>query len=164
MFSALSVTVPRRGIAIPWLLLGGYTVAIIDTLAAMAYWAQYGIPARRILQSFAAWVLGPSAYHGGDATALLGALIYGQLLWGVVAIYHLIARHHPVLLRRPLACGALYGAVAYVAIFQCMLPLVFSIHPNNANLTWLAVCVVVYMVLVGIPCALFSRAAARQRR
>src|SRR3546814_10514096 len=61
---------------LPRLLLGGYTVATLDMLCAMAYWAPHEVPASRVLQSISAWFLGPAAFSGGIATAALGAFIY----------------------------------------------------------------------------------------
>lgn len=162
MPAALSVATHRRAIRLPWLLIGGYTVATLDMLAAIAYWAPHGTPAIRILQSIATWILGPAAYAGGATTALLGIVVYAQLMWGVVALYHAIAQRRPVLLRHPLACGAAYGALAYVAIFQVMAPLLSGIHPAF-DPAWIATCVVVYTTLVGMPCALFARAATREK-
>jgi hypothetical protein len=159
---ALSVATPRRTIRLPWLLVGGYTVATLDMLAAIAYWAPHGTPATRILQSVATWILGPAAYAGGTTTALLGMVVYAQLMWGVVALYHAIAQRHPVLLRHPMTCGAIYGVAAYVAIFQLMAPLLSGIRPAF-DPAWIATCVVVYATLVGMPCALFARAATRER-
>ena len=158
-----ATALPRRGLAMPWLLLGGYAAAALDLLAAMAYWVPRGIAPGRIPQSIAAWLLGPEAFAGGVSTAVFGALLYGQLLWGVTMLYHAIARRHPLLLRRPLACGALYGILAYVAIFQLVAPLCFGARPVH-DLVWTATCVLVYATLVGMPCALFSRAALTTTR
>ena len=165
----LSPTVPRPGALhparpFPWLLLGGYTVATLDMLCAIAYWAPHGLPASRVMQTFATWILGPAALSGGIATAALGAFIYGHLMWGVVALYHAIARRHPVLLRRPILCGSTYGAIAYFGIFAGLSPLLTGRAPNLGEPAWILTCIVVFMTLVGIPCALFSRAAVAARQ
>lgn len=153
----------HSAIPFPWLLLGGYTVAAFDVTAAIAWWTPQGVSASRILQSFAAWVLGPAAYTGGIASALLGAVLYGHLMWGVVALYNRLAKRHPVLLRRSLPCGAIYGAIAYVFIFHFMAPLLSGRTVDYSQVGWIATCLIVFMTLVGIPCALFSRAASGMR-
>lgn len=159
MLTALSSVIPRRRIAVPWLLLGGYTVATLDMLVAITYWSGRGVSASHVLQVPATWILGHAAYSGGMATAMIGALVYGHLMWGVVALYRAIARHHPVFWRRPFVCGSLYGVAAYFVIFQIMAPLLTSTRPNFHNLPWQLICVATFMTLVGIPCALFSRMA-----
>lgn len=148
----------RRALRVAWLPIGGYTVATLDMLVAMAYWAPHGVHPSRILQGIASWVLGPSAFMGGSATAVLGALFYGQLLWGVVALYHALAQRYPILLRHPFRCGAIYGALAYGVIFQVVAPLLTGVH-GPLGLEWVTTCVLTYSFLVGIPCALFSRLA-----
>lgn len=148
----------RRALRIAWLPIGGFTVAALDLLAAMAYWAPHGVTPSRILQDIASWLLGPMAFMGGTSTAVLGALLYGQLLWGVIAFYHALAQRYPVMLRHPFRCGAIYGALAYGAIFQVMAPLLTGVR-GPLDPEWIVTCVLVYAFLVGIPCALFSRLA-----
>lgn len=162
MLATLSSVNSRRSIVLPWLLIGGYTVAALDMLVAIAFWAGHGVPASRILQGPAAWILGPAAYSGGSFTALAGAILYGHLMWGVVRLYRALARHQPILRRHPFVCGSLYGAAAYFAIFQVMAPLVTGRLPDFQNLDWTLICVVTFMALVGIPCALFARMADNQ--
>jgi hypothetical protein len=156
--ASASALTRRRGLAVPWLLIGGYTMAVLDLAVAMAYWVPLGVRPGRIPQSIAAWLLGPAAFSGGALTATLGVLIYGQLLWGVAMLYEAMARRYPLLLRRPLACGALYGMAAYVAIFELLTPWLFGVHPI-ATPSWVATCLLAYATVVGIPCALFTRAA-----
>lgn len=153
----------RSAIPFPWLLLGGYTVAAFDLIFAIVWWAPHGVPATRILQTIAVWVLGPAAYAGGMASALLGAVLYGHLMWGIVAFYNWLAKRHPVLLRHPVSCGAAYGVLAYVFIFHCLGPLLSGTAADYSDAGWIAACVAVFMTLVGIPCALFSRAASGMR-
>lgn len=160
MYTSVSRPWRRPAIPFPWLLFGGYAVAALDLAIAIAWWQPQGVSASRILQSFTAWVLGPAAYHGGAASAVLGALLYGNLMWGVFALYHRLAKKHPVLLHRPVACGAVYGAVAYFSIFHCLAPLLSGKAVDYSQVGWIATCVLVFMTLVGIPCALFSRAAS----
>jgi hypothetical protein len=96
-------------------------------------------------------------------TAVLGVLLYGQLLWGVATLYDALARRYPLLWRRPLACGAVYGIAAYVAIFQLLAPALTGMRPAVAPL-WTATCLLAYATVVGIPCALCSRAARATTR
>lgn len=147
----------------PWLLLGGLTVASLDLAFASAYWAQFGTPPTRVLQSIAAWMLGPSAFDGGLRTALLGALAYGLLMWGVVAAYHAASRRWALLRERPVWCGATHGALAYVLILEVAVPLLGAGGPAPRQLDWTLACVVAYVLLIGIPAAQFSRLARHQR-
>lgn len=153
----------RPTVRFPWLLLGGYSMAALDTLFAIVWWAPHGVPPIQVLQTFASWVLGPAAYAGGMSSALLGAVVYAHLMWAVVVLYHRLARRHRLLLRRPLACGAAYGVVAYGFIFHLMGPLLGGSAADYSHPGWIAACVAVFMTLVGIPCALLSRVASGRR-
>ncbi|WP_449425900.1 hypothetical protein [Rhodanobacter lindaniclasticus] len=161
----LDGTSGRLLVPILWLMAGGYAAATMDTLVAMAWWGPKGIAPEHILQGFTAWFIGPQAFAGGLGAALAGALIYAQLMCGLVALYHVCARRFALLWERPLLCGGVYGALAYVAVFQLMVPALTGTHPKTHDLSWIAACVIVYMTLVGTSCALFSRAAdAAMRR
>jgi hypothetical protein len=155
--AVVSVHPRRSGFVVPRLLAGGYVMALLDLAVAWGYWAPHGVSATRILQGIAAWLLGSAAFSGGGLTAALGLFIYGQLLWGVAMLYEAMARRHPLLRRRPLVHGAVYGAAAYVVIFQLLLPLLFGVQQVAAPL-WTAACVLTYATVVGIPCALLARA------
>lgn len=161
MHAMPALPAPRHSaVGIPWLLLGGYTVATFDLAFAIMYWVPQGGSAMRVLQSIASWFLGSAAYSGGIATALFGVLAYAHLMWGVVALYRALSRRLPVLLRRPFACGAAYGVLAYLVIFKLAVPLLALHDPDSARLDWTLACVAVYALLVGVPCALFARASA----
>ena len=161
MHALPAIHVPRDASArIPWLLLGGHTVATFDLAFAILFWVPQGASATRVLQSIASWFLGSQAYAGGAATALLGALAYGQLMWGVVALYRALSRRWPVLLQRPFAFGAAYGVLAWFAIFRLAVPLLALHDPDSSRVDWTLACIAVYALLVGIPCARVARAAA----
>ena len=146
-----------------WLLAGGCAAAFMDTLVAMAWWGPRGIAPEHILQGFTSWFIGPRAFAGGLGTALTGALIYALLMSGLVALYHACARRFALLWEQPLLCGAAYGALAYLAVFQLMVPALTGTHPTTHHMLWTGTCVVAYMTLVGPSCAFFSRVAGTAR-
>jgi uncharacterized membrane protein YagU involved in acid resistance len=149
----------------PRLLLAGLTVGTLDLVFASAYWAQHGVPPTRILQAIAAWAIGDeAALAGGSSTVLLGALLHYAIMIAMAAGYAVAGRRFPQLLQRPLRHGAVYGAGLYLLMFEILVPL-FSASPpiRPARPDWIAACVLAYVVLVGIPCALFARAAPQAR-
>jgi hypothetical protein len=52
--------------------------------------------------------------------------------------------------------------LAYLAIFQVLAPLLGSTRAGFDRPLWLALCVVTYATVVGVPCALLSRLSAAQ--
>ena len=58
--------------------LGGVALGTLDLIFVCAFWgALRGLSPERILQSIAAGVQGPAAFHGGASSAVLGALCLG---------------------------------------------------------------------------------------
>lgn len=147
--------------ALLWLMLAGNAMAALDLVVAAAYWMPRGITVERMLQGFAEWVIGVSAYQGGNATALLGAFVYGMALSAALVSFHATTKRWPPLIRHPAASGALFGAACYVALFHVLSPLLTGRSPSAAHVEWIAICLVVFVVAIGIPGALLSRALHR---
>lgn len=141
----------------PWLAIAGISGALVDLGVAAVYWSQFHVDAIRIPQGIAAWIIGRDAFGGGAATALLGLLLYCGLGCAVCALYRVAAGRWRVLLRRPILCGALYGTLAYGVIFWIMAPLLTG-DGGSTKPEWLGLCVATYILAIGIPCALATRA------
>lgn len=163
MMHTLTVTSPRAAAPSFWhhpVLLCGALTTVLDLALAIAFWAAEDVSAGRVLQGVAAWGLGPAAYAGGATTALFGVLLYTGLMCALAAAYRGLARRHDALLRRPLLGGALYGAAAYLLIFGLVVPALTS-APGFVRPDWAVVCLLAYMFLIGVPCALFARLPGR---
>jgi hypothetical protein len=153
---------PRGVVArpVPWLLSAAVVAAVLDLGFAVLFWATEGVPATRVLQSIAAWLMGPAAYQGGIATAVLGSALYLALMWALAALYSGLSRSFPRLVRQPLRFGLAYGALMYGLVFHVAVPLFTAAGPASQRPDWIAACVAAYMVLVGLPCAWAARRMA----
>lgn len=142
----------------PWPLLAGLVASLLDLGIAVAFWAGEGVAPLRVLQSIARWVLGAGALSGGLASAGFGLLFYTLLMWGLARLYLAAARRFPVLVRRPLRCGLLYGLLMYALVFHVAVPL-FAVDGGTppGRLDWILACVLAYMTVVGLPCAWAAR-------
>lgn len=140
-----------------WLIAGGVLAAMLELGFAIAWWAPQGGSATRVLQSVAAWWIGRDAFAGGASTALLGGLLYCQMMIAVVALYAFAAQRWPLLLQRPLLCGSAYGAAMYVLALEVAVPLFAAYPAGDRSLAWRLACLVAYMLLVGVTAALFAR-------
>lgn len=143
-----------------WLLLAGCTVASLDLLFAAAWWSTNGVGMGQILQVIASWLIGRElAGSGGLASIAVGAALHYALLTAIAAGYFRMARAWPALLDRPLRSGAIYGACMYVLMFFVLVPALTGNAQIPQPLDWQLACFAAYALLVGIPCALFARAA-----
>ena len=143
------------------LLLGGLIVGTLDISYAIAFWwLRNGVPPSRIFQSVAAGVLGPAALRGGARSALLGAFLHYFIAIAVVVVYWIVSRFAPVLIQRPVLCGAVYGVFVYVFMNYVVIPL-SATRRGSFILSWVVCTVIVHTLFIGIPAALFARAAAK---
>ena len=145
-----------RGSAI---LFGGLTVGILDGLDAILFFGiRNGAPPHRIFQAIASGLLGKASFQGGAATTLLGVLLHFTIATTIVTVFVLASRRLPVLSQRPFLWGPLYGIAAYLVMNLVVVPLSAA---NGAAKTLPVIVngVLIHMVGVGLPSALFARAA-----
>lgn len=144
---------PRRA-----LVLGGLTVGVLDAMDAFVFFGARGVPPGRILQSIASGLVGRAAYRGGLATASLGLLLHFLIAFTVVAVFFLAVRRMPGLMRRPFLAGAAYGMVVYLTMTFVVVPLSAAVvGPRTPAIVLNGV--LVHVLGVGLPAALFARAA-----
>jgi uncharacterized membrane protein len=105
-------------------------------------------------------VLGRAAYQGGTPTALLGLLLHFFIAFGVVTTYYAASRFIPALARRPWIFGPLYGLAVYVVMNSIVVPLsAAAVGSGTPPPAVLANGLLIHMLGVGLPSALFARAA-----
>lgn len=145
--------------------LGGLLAGLGDITFAFVVWRSVG-PVR-VLQSVASGLLGSAAREGGLATAALGAVLHFTIAFIWATVFWLASRRLKVLVRHPVVCGLLYGAVVYGFMYCVVLPL-SAIHaklPNDASAILLSLAG--HMLLVGLPIALvaakFTNKTGRER-
>lgn len=143
------------------MLAGGLVAGALDIVYACAFWAlKAGVPARRIFQSVAAGLLGRASFEGGAATAALGLALHFLIATSMSVAFYLVARRWPLLRRRPVPCGAVYGLILYGVMNYIVVPL-SAAGPGSKDPLWIALSIAVHVLLIGIPIALFARRAYR---
>ncbi len=150
----------------PWtparaVLLGALTVGVLDLLDALLFFGIRGVSPIRILQSIAAGLLGRAAFSGGLPAATLGVLLHFLIALGIVSTYLVASRWLPDLGRRPFLYGPLYGLVVYLVMNLVVVPLSAVPSPGPKPLPVVVNGVLIHLLGVGLPSALFARAARR---
>jgi hypothetical protein len=144
-------------------LVGGLVAGTLDIVYACTFWAvKRGVPPLRIFQSVAAGLLGKASFDGGAKTAALGLLLHYFIATSMSVTYYLVARRMPALGRRPVLLGAAYGLLLYVIMNYVVLPL-SAASPAPKDPLWIGLSVAVHASLIGVPIALFARAALAAR-
>ena len=147
---------PARAIAY-----GGLTVAVLDGLDAIVFFGlRNGVGPLQIFNGIAGGLLGREAAAAGDwPTALLGVALHFTIATTIVAVFYLASRHWPFLVRRPFVWGPIYGIAVYLQMNFVVLPL-SALHAGLPHaLPVLLNGILIHIIGVGTPSALFARAA-----
>ena len=140
------------------ILFGALTVGVLDGLDAIIFFGLRGVAPTRIFQGIASGLLGGASFQGGAATVALGVLLHFTVALGIVTTYVVASRRLPDLARRPFVWGPLYGVAAYLVMNYVVIPL-SAITPRTPPLAVVVNGVLIHMLGVGLPAALFARAA-----
>lgn len=151
--------------AIVW---GGLLCGILDIGAAFVLsWVLARVRPMRVLQGIAEALLGPASARGGAGSAALGLLMHFSVAFFWAAVFALLCRRFPALLRWAVPAGLVYGAVVWIVMYRVVIPLVPVV--NALYLTTFDRTiprlrlrqVVVHFLCVGLPIALAARRAAQ---
>src|SRR5215212_7919083 len=118
----LSLT--ERPRAFDTILYGGLAVGVLDGLFALVFYGLIlGVKPIRIFQSVASGLLGRASYDGGVPTFLMGLLLHFVVATCIAAVYYAASLLLPVLIRRAVVCGLIYGMLAYLVMTYVVVPL-----------------------------------------
>lgn len=141
--------------------IGGVVAGVLDISFAWVFWAvKAGAALSGVLQSVASGLLGKASFSGGAATAALGFALQLFIATTMSAAYYAVARHWPLLVRERIACGAGYGVALYGVMKYVVVPLSAARSGGPQDPLWVGLSIVAHVVLIGIPIALISGAAA----
>ena len=127
----------------------------------MFFGLRNGVAPQRIFQGIAGGLLGrEAALAGGGLTALLGVVLHFAIATTVVAVFYGLSRRFPFLAHRPFVWGPLYGIAVYLTMNLVVVPL-SALHGTGLPhaLPVLLNGVLIHLIGVGTPSALFARAA-----
>src|SRR5262245_5511758 len=133
---------------------GDLVVGALDAIDAVVFFGLRGATPVRVFQGIAAGLLGRATLQGGPRTALLGLAIHFFIAFSIVATYYLASRRLPILMRRPVLCGALYGVFVYFFMNRIVIPL-SAIGAAAFSLPVFINGIVIHILGVGTPAALF---------
>jgi hypothetical protein len=138
---------------------GGLVVGLLDAMDAIVVFGLRGASPIRVFQGIAAGLLGRATFQGGLRTALLGLAIHFFIALSIVAMYYLASRRFPILVRRPVLCGAVYGVLVYFFMNRIVIPL-SAIGTMAFSLTLFINGITIHVLGIGIPAALFVARSA----
>ncbi|HSP14554.1 MAG TPA: hypothetical protein VLV78_07375 [Thermoanaerobaculia bacterium] len=141
------------------LLIGGLIVGVFDGTYAVVFSAFRGVSAARLFQSVASGFFGRQSYNMGATTVALGVVIHFFIATCVVLVYGAAAHNLAALCTHPFLFGGTYGLFVYLFMNLVVIPL--SAITFRPKLPAIISGIIVHIVLIGIPAALFARKAER---
>ena len=140
---------------------GGLLVGVLDGLDALIFFGLRGSKPAGIFQFIASGLLGRAAFSGGWKTTLLGVLLHFVVAFTLAAIYYSLSLAFPILIRRAVLAGLVYGPIAHIVMSFVVTPL--SAAPKlPLRLAPFVNGIVGHALLVGLPIALLTRRSARR--
>lgn len=134
--------------------------AVAGTLDILAAIIQAGGAAGSVLRSVAAGPLGDGAAAGGTGMALAGLVIHFLLMAVIAAVFVFAAARLPILRRRPLIWGPLYGLCVWVVMYLIVLPARWPAGFPLTDPVQIAWAIAFHTLLVGLPIALIAARGA----
>jgi len=148
---------PNAMLALLW---AGFACGVLDITAALVVYGFFGLKPMRLLQGIASGLLGPRAFSGGLATALLGLLCHFVIAFGAAAVYLAASRSLGFLTEHAVVSGGLYGVAVYFFMNRIVLPL-SAAAKRPFSIKLMIVGVVIHIFCVGLPISLSVRRFSR---
>jgi hypothetical protein len=143
--------------AVVW---GGLIAGTLDAIYAVV---ASGSTAPRVFRSVASGLLGKDAFQGGLGTGALGMGLHFFIALTIAAVYVAASRKLPLLVRRAVPCGLLYGMAVYFVMNFVVLPLSAAPFSRPFSLALfkdprvLGGLFIAHALLIGLPIALVAR-------
>jgi hypothetical protein len=142
------------------IVLGTLVVGVLDGLDAVLFFGlRSAVPPIRIFQSIAAGLLGRAAFQGGLGAAALGVCLHFFIAFVIVGTYYVVSRRARILTDRAVVFGLLYGVAVYFVMSRIVVPLSAAGGGSAPPLPVLVNGILIHAFGVGLPSALFARAA-----
>jgi hypothetical protein len=135
--------------------LTGLIVGAMDITSAFILALSRGSTIPRLLQFVASGLLGPRAFQGGLAAALLGLALHFFIAFTLVTVFYAVSRTAGFLREHPVSAGIIYGLIVYAVMNLVVLPLSAATprHSLSGDLIQLAI----HMFVIGLPTSLLLR-------
>ena len=151
--------------AVDTVLFGGLTAGLLDAIDVIAVNGMKGVGPTRVFQTVASGLLGPKAFESGSLGALLGLGLHFSIALGAAAVYLGASRRLPMLNRRPLVSGIVFGLGVWASMKFVVLPL--SLAPSDGGISSFPLLInelLIHAFGLGLPIAWFASHSAQRSR
>jgi len=139
----------------------GLTAAVVEMAVVLPIQAKLGATPAQVFQSIAAGAMGRAAFAGGAQAVALGVFFHTLISLVAAALFVFATDRLPVLLRRPVISGILYGVPCYVVMTFVVMPLSKIGFSMPKSLGLFSLSFGVHLFAFGLPISLVARAMLR---
>jgi hypothetical protein len=107
----------------------GLIAGTLDITDALVFSHFRGVAPASVFQYIASGLIGMQSFQLGTASIILGIVLHYVIALSWTAIFYMVSRKIPVLLRRPVISGVVYGLAVYLLMNLVVLPLSGVPHP-----------------------------------
>jgi uncharacterized membrane protein YagU involved in acid resistance len=140
----------------------GIVAAVVEMAVVLPIQAKLGATPAQVFQSIAAGAVGRAAFAGGLQMVALGVVLHTLISLVAAALFVFATDRLPVLLRRPVVSGVLYGAACYVVMTFVVMPLSKIGFSMPKTLFLFSLSFGVHLFAFGLPIGLAARAMLGQ--
>ena len=133
----------------------GLIVGTMDIISAIIIVLWRGSTIPRLLQFIASGLLGPQAFQGGAATAVLGLALHFFIAFTLVAVFYATRRRLGFVRDHAISSGIIYGLIVYTVMNLIVLPL--SAAKPRHSLSGDLIQIGIHMFVIGLPTSLLLR-------
>jgi hypothetical protein len=137
------------------IVLTGLIVGTMDIISAFIIVLSRGSTVIRLLQFIASGLLGPQAFQGGTATAVLGLALHFFIAFALVAVFYAARRSFGFIRQHAVSSGIVYGLIVYAVMNLVVLPL--SAAKPRHSLSGDLIQIGIHMFVIGLPTSLLLR-------
>ena len=139
------------------ILIGGVLAAALQLGAALIQGNIRGTAPMQVMQYVASGLLGVSAFEGGVRTATIGVVTQLVIAIGAAAMFVMLGHAAPVLRKRWVVAGVVYGAVVWSVMNLIVLPASLTPFPPRHTPASVALGLAIHICCVGLPIAWVAR-------
>jgi hypothetical protein len=154
--AATEAYLEKNAHALRAVLWAGFACGVLDITAALVVYGYFGAKPVRLLQGIASGLLGPKAFDGGLATALLGLLCHFVIAFGAATVYFVASRAIRFLIQHAVVSGVLYGVAVYFFMNCIVVPLSAAAR-RPFSMKMMIVGIIIHIFCVGLPISLSAR-------
>ncbi|MDQ3714207.1 MAG: hypothetical protein M3388_18600 [Acidobacteriota bacterium] len=142
---------------------GGLTIGILDCAAASLNGVFKGMNPAIVWQYVASGLLGRNSYNHGWKSVILGLLIHFFIAFSVTIIYYAASRRLPIIVRRAVLFGILYGITVYFVMAYVVTPL-SAAGKMPFSVSSMLIGSLIHVFCIGLPIAFITRRFAKNNR